>query len=588
MLTFAVQAVARATRPTRAIYGLLSGWSRFRIGFMDRDELHELVMLLKDDLSSGQLKTPESSSIPASLAAVRFADDGKVITDSVNGAVRAAALAALGAKQHREMRKIPLRDTQSEYFDILDQFFGQPFSEMQKYGLTPAEVAENLSSQESIVRAFQTDLPEFVSGMNEFWDYFGPVVDLHLSDLRSLKSVFGGDIFPSYVANIACSVGLYMDTVVLPDPLLRILTLTSVTPPRESLYFLAKHALSAMRYRTLALAEVDPPIVVIAGDPLFRERSYQAALQIVADRDVVKHASAIFGRPFSGVDDLQSFLSRFSNVDQLVSKFADGNRFLFDTQWSGTPAEQFANYVAETTSKVPKAVGRSVGETTYQAFSGRMMQTNDLLLRSARYQGTPLIDAPTSWQYLLWKYEYDAENIGISEDNFQHAIISRAIASEGNSKIGMLSGLPPEVLIELRQHDAMADLRETIRTGLDAIDLASPNSLSAVTDGVIANIDRAFEQHDKQLKDLSSSRRKFFGFDVSRWVVTGGVSLAAALAKNPALGILAAATPSILGAPSAVDLRQSWQDLQAQSKNLQRSPTAILFRHLGDKFGFSD
>ena len=174
---------------------------------MDRDELHDAVMLLKNGLASGQIRVPESSSVQVSLSAVRFAEDGKVIPESVNGIVRAAALAAAGAQQHREMRKVPLRDVQTQYFEILDQFFGEPYSEMNKHGVSPVQVAEHLASQENIVRAFQTDLPEFVSGMNELWEYFGPVVDLHLSEMRSLKSVFGGDIFPAYTANIACSVG---------------------------------------------------------------------------------------------------------------------------------------------------------------------------------------------------------------------------------------------------------------------------------------------------------------------------------------------------------------------------------------------
>jgi hypothetical protein len=554
---------------------------------MDRDELHELVMLLKNGLAAGQIKVPESSSVRASLDAVRFAQDGKVVPESVDGVVKAAALAAAGAQQQREMRKIPLREAQSQYFDILDQFFGTPFSEMQKHGVSPAQVAEHLASQESIVAAFRTDMPEFVSGMSEFWDYYGPVVDLHLSELGSLKSVFGGDVFPAYTANIACSVGLYMDTVVLPDPLLRILNLASISSPQQSLYLLAKHALSAMRYRSLALADVDPPIVVIAGDPMFREPSYLVGLQMVSDEDVLTHAAAAFGRTFSDQKALREFLLGFSNASQLVSRLADASRFLFDLEWSEPLEEQFAKYVADTGSKVPAAIGKTIADTSYMAISGRMMQANDLLFRSARYKGTPLIDAPTSWQYLLWKYQYDSERSGKPPDNLTDAVISRAIVAEGGGEFGMLADVPPEALIELRRNGAMAELRETMRNGIHAIDMASARSLLEVTDGVVSNIDRAFEEHDKQLKDIRSSRRKFFGFDVSRWVITGGISVAAALAQNVELGILAAATPSILGAPSVVDLRGRWQELRARRQNLQRSPTAILFRHLGDRFGFS-
>jgi hypothetical protein len=121
---------------------------------MNRDELHELVMLLKDALACGELKIAEGSGVRESLAAVRLNADGKVDPNTVNGHVRAVALAAAAARSTREVRKVPLRDIQSQYFEILDQFFGQPFSEMKTYGVSPAQIADNIASQDGIRAGF--------------------------------------------------------------------------------------------------------------------------------------------------------------------------------------------------------------------------------------------------------------------------------------------------------------------------------------------------------------------------------------------------------------------------------------------------
>jgi hypothetical protein len=83
--------------------------------------------------------------------------------------VRATALAFAGAKTLRAMRKIPLRDVQAEYFTILDEYFGKPFSEMKKYGLNPGQIAKHVASQDVVVNAFEADLEAFASGMREFW-----------------------------------------------------------------------------------------------------------------------------------------------------------------------------------------------------------------------------------------------------------------------------------------------------------------------------------------------------------------------------------------------------------------------------------
>jgi len=52
---------------------------------MSPDELHDLVLLLKDGFASGEIKIPEGSRVRASLDNVRFGADGKVDPKTVTG-----------------------------------------------------------------------------------------------------------------------------------------------------------------------------------------------------------------------------------------------------------------------------------------------------------------------------------------------------------------------------------------------------------------------------------------------------------------------------------------------------------------------
>jgi hypothetical protein len=63
--------------------------------------------------------------------------------------------------------------------------------------------------------------------------------------------------------------------------------------------------------------------------------------------------------------------------------------------------------------------------------------------------GSPLIDAPTSWQHLQWKYEYDGDD-AISSADKRNILISKALDSR------MLDGVPPDTL-------GHADLKTTSR-----------------------------------------------------------------------------------------------------------------------------
>jgi hypothetical protein len=546
---------------------------------MNRDELHERVMLLKEEIKAGRVKFREGLNVLDSLQRVRIASDGKVDPNTVDGLVRALASSVALMRFQREAKKIPLKESQAKYFEILDRFFGKPFVEMKKYNLTPPDVAEHMASQPRIVDAFAGDADEFVEGIREFWEYYGPIVEMHLQDMRALKSVFGGDVFPSYRENIASSVGLYIDTLILPDPLLRMADFVHIMKPDQLFSMMTKHALNALQYKDLALADVEPPIVVIAPDISLLEDSYRPLLQVAGEADLLAHSAKLFSRKFANLSELTQFLDGIPNTSELVAQIADPSRLLFDSEWSGAIDKQVQRFISELDERMDVPLTKEpIGKMVQSTLLGRMMQANDVLFKASRFHGNPLIDAPTSWQYLLWKYEYD-DNRQISRDDIRDVLITKAISVEGSPNLGLLSGLPPEALIDLRRAGAMSELRDVIRKGIEDVDSASQASFAEVGEAVVTNLSNAFEAHRKELGDLSSARKKFFGLDVGRWVTVGSLSIGAASTGNLALAVLAASL-GMVGAPSLEELLKRWREIQARKERLGRSPTGILFRHL--------
>jgi hypothetical protein len=547
---------------------------------MDRNELHSRIILIKQELEAGRLKFREGLAVIDSLQRVRFAPDGLVDPDSVDGLVRALALSVAFTASRREAKKIPLKQSQVEYFEILEKFFGKPFREMKKHDVSAAEIAAHLASSPAAVKAFEAEAGEFVAGLKDFWIFFAPTVEAHLQDLKAMKSVFGGDIFPSYANNIATSVGLYVDTLILPDPLVRLSDFVGYMKPDELLRLMTKHALSALQYKDLALADLDPPIVVIAPDPSFLEQSYREVLQLAGQTDTIVHCEKLFGRSFADNESLTSFLGKISDTSELVEQLSDQSKLLFDTEWSDPIEKQVERYASEVVGNLGPALEKlPTGKLVEFSVIGRMMQVNDLLIKSDRFRGNPLIDAPTSWQYLLWKYEYDAATRPQPREEVRDVLISRVISIEGSAKLGLLSGLPAQALIDLRKAGAMSDLREVIRRGIEGVDSASQSSLADVGDAVVTNICQAFAKHRKELEELASGRRKFYGFDVSRWVTFGAISIGAASTGNLALAVLAASA-GVIGAPRIDELWKTYKELDSRRKELRRSATGLLFEHL--------
>src|SRR5580704_3258762 len=99
---------------------------------MDRDALHEKIMMLKEEIEAKRIVFADGIDIAESLRKVRLAADGKIDPDSVDSRVRAVALGAAVGVHRREDKKISLRESQVEYFSILENIFGFSFAEMQK------------------------------------------------------------------------------------------------------------------------------------------------------------------------------------------------------------------------------------------------------------------------------------------------------------------------------------------------------------------------------------------------------------------------------------------------------------------------
>jgi hypothetical protein len=485
------------------------------------------------------------------------------------------------------MAESSLRQIMTAYFDGLEELFGEPFKQMKQHDVTPADMANNLSSDSGVLRAFEAESENFFGSLIEFWERYGSVVDRHVTELKGLKAVYGGDLFPSHhTGNIASSAGLYMDTVVIPDPVLRIADFRSYMEPKNVLRLTAKHALNALTYRELALAEVEPPIVVIVSDPLSSNAPRVKHLESLADQDLLLHMGKVFGRSFTSKSELAEFLHQFSDLHQIAAATKDSRRVLFDLDWPDDVIEQFRRFGRQTSSQFSDLVqtrmaGRTPGEALAHILFGRLMQSNDIVLSSERLGGTPIVDAPTSWQYLLWKYEYDLARAPATNSPHAHhdLLIAKALQSELEDGTLRLLRASPKVLIELRRNGALAELRNVMRNGFEGITLASASDVETVTNAVVANINAAMLEHQARFEKLARSGVKWYGLEVAPMIVSAAISIVGAATGNVGMAT-AGAVANALGVATLKDAMKSGKQILRDYKYLRRSATGILFRNL--------
>jgi len=275
-------------------------------------------------------------------------------------------------------------------------------------------------------------------------------------------------------------------------------------------------------------------------------------------------------------DDLMDFAGSLDSVDRVEAAVRDHECVLFDLEWTGDFRSKLTRAMTGDAAKLLRTNHPGIIVATQAV--GNMGTTNELLVKSSRLRGTPIIDAPTSWQYFVWKLEYDAQTLerrlGLTDLHVVHALQLGA-----HDKMEWLGKGPPAALIELRKAGALDEIRHILSRGVQELALAEPTDFQRTSNQVLENIDTAFAEHKKNIEELRRKKWKFAGTEIGSWVVVGSLAIAAAATGHPLWGIAAWAADQILPAPKFREIPKSIRKLVRQDRNLKQSPVGILFKY---------
>ncbi|MCG8497570.1 MAG: hypothetical protein MI796_16205 [Enterobacterales bacterium] len=540
------------------------------------DRLRRRLKILQEQMKRGKVKIAEGLDIAASLKAVHVGPDGEVNLDTVDGIVRTMALAVTEMHDREELKKLAsLSEIQNSYFNFFEQNFGHFYKLMIERKLTPHDAGKAAMQSDDSIREVVEHLDKLMEFIGEFWSELGDIAHAHVEDQHNnIKGVFGGDLFPAHDENIASKCGIYTDTIILPDPFLRSKHIFQHSKPADQAYYIIKHAMNILQYKLLACAEVDVPIVVVLPDITAIEKEEREFIHELGLSDSLKHSGKLFGRKFESIEELLDFAKELDTIERAVSAINDKSRFLFDTEWQGDPTSQLERAINSPHSELMGT--KNPGLILANQSVGRMSVSNELLIKSRRLKGSPLIDAPTSWQYLAWKMEYDAQDVE-SATNTKDLHITRGLQDLADGDMQWLGRVPPNALIDVRKQGAMDEIRSILGKGVHELTSSNPNNFHRTRDQIFDNINEAFEGHKANIKALRSKQWKFAGSDIGSWLVTGTLGITAAATGAPIWALAALGADQVLGAPKLKEIPSSIKELINENKNINTSPVGMLF-----------
>lgn len=333
-----------------------------------------------------------------------------------------------------------------------------------------------------------------------------------------------------------------------------------------------KHGLQLMNYKSLAIADIKNPIVVILPFKSSLDEEYRDDLFNESGSKAILHAEKLFGRSFSSVDDLKDFLAFAHSPQTLSAMLRAPERLLFDTDWNGPLGAQLERAMKD----FSLIAGNHAGEIVFNQCFGRMSQASDIAWKSSNLGGVPLIDAPTSWQYYNWRLEY-AANLDTLNQVPLH--VTRGMQRLAETDMHWLGNIPPEALIEMRKVGALDEVRGILCQGVEEVISLNSENFFRSADKIYENLELAFDNHKKDIDRLRAKKWKFAGSDIGSWIVAGSIEVAAAVLGTPAWGVAATVVSQITDAPKLKDIPRAIKDLRDEGQKISHSAGGLLFKH---------
>lgn len=541
---------------------------------MDRVELNRRIDLLQRKLKEGKfIVAPHlADCFRESMSKVQVLDDGLVDPSTVDSRVRCLCMGIAFQNDRQEWKDaVSLKDIQNAFYQRVEYAFGQLFEMMANAKSNPYSFSDWFSSDKDRVLKCAPIVDEFLEEIVSFWENISEPTWIHLEDTFDLKAVFTGELFPDGRSNVASSTGIYFDTTVLPDPFLKISPVLQFMSVGEKCREIVRLALQVLSYKTLALADVEKPIIAILPDRHHLEEGYKNFINECAISDAIVHTKVLFGQEVNDGQELFDYYSHFSDAEQVVKKLIKPEKLVFATEWGGNLAEQMSQYLDEQGASL--GINKP-GQAVFMNLVSRFSQANDAFQRSLQLRGTPIIQAPTSWIWYNQMLEYNAGNS--QSDSLNDLHVAHALNSTVKNEMPWMGNIPPDSLLEIRQSGALDEIRSLLKGGLNELINANPSNFYRTGDKVFGNLDAAFTDHEKKLKELSDKKWKFGGRDLSSFIVVGGITIAAALTSLPAFAALGAAAGMSGYIPTVKELKDKYKKLTAEETKIKNTGVGIL------------
>jgi hypothetical protein len=448
---------------------------------------------------------------------------------------------------------------QQGYFEIVKKYFGHFFDEAKKNNVSPAAIAKDILSQPKFKKLIEENVDlTFGEEIKSYWkENFPPLLE-EIKKLNGLRLYYGGDISP-YDTGIVNRMGLYADTVIIPDPALKMLNKELLGVMKEHRFFyLLKHTINLMKYEPVIFAKIPQPVVLIfPSDILFQDKGLQEiAIKIQRDKTVEYLNENLFEKQGT-FQDWMDYFRKLKNLEDVKKILINKDAFLFDSDIESSGLDEQFESLKRVTKfhHIFEAYDFSNElELIPYSISGRMGQSSWHLIKSEILKSFPIQDAYVSWHYLKWRMQNEKRMPA------QSVVPSYLLEKE----FKFLGNVPLDILKQLREKGEMQELRNCI--GKEVVAGSSEEATEEGIKQIKYNLDQALIEHQGKVEELDKKFRESLRVDIPSLLINGGLSILGVIG-NPWLAL----PTSILGGASLTDIVSKFDEKKKAEQGFKNS-----------------
>ncbi len=376
------------------------------------------------------------------------------------------------------------------YFDLIDSYFGSIKNYLEDNKYSHIDLGMAIADYPLVSDLMLDAIDDLDTEIMQFWSKNASKALDSLRKQDSLKCVYSGDITPVLLEDFAKKSLLYIDTIVIPDPVLNLTILKNQTTMDKKYYLksLVRHVFNLWKLKDLMLADLEKNALVILPINFNVVNEYDKNMILSNARErFANYISKIFRQGIDNEKDALAFLEKFDDIKELFSSIKQTDLLpnifkKFDT------FEEFLDSFIDTKVHF-QMEGKTVGFEFGEYLLSQFIRVQEHKFFCDKVSGEPIYDYDLP--YFFFSYEMG----GLDMD----ASISNALQKE---KFKWLGNVPLDALKILREENKLENMRSILRKGITDLKAKNDEDLLKTSEQLERNLKEAFDEQEKEIASL--------------------------------------------------------------------------------------